>query len=991
MINGVPGGCPYQAEDGFNDRNRFAPGHLFIGEIENGKRYPLMAYTKTESDARYAPISTAADVTSLQTAIAQKANQDDLDSLEREVEGKAAATDLAATNAAVALKADAATVTAALAEKANAATVEAALTLKANTADVTAQLSQKADSAVVTAELATKANAADVVTALSVKADTSAVNAMLATKANAADVDAALELKADVSDVENALAGKADTADVEAALEGKADMASVNAAVANKADAADILTLQEEINQIVISASAEAVVAPEVAAARVDENGESFDTLKARLDSDASKVTDIRSASGKNLYNRETIKYSTFLNSTTGEEEESTLYNASDFIAAEAGTSYIVKTFVYTGTATYRIYFYNSSHAFISRTTASVSENSTGYSFQTPAGTSYIRILFESSSNTTAKQDEKTCVLNEGTSAIAEYAPYYTASDTTAREHIDAVDTLAMQSRSLLAESTDLNAIATNGVWMITTARSSTISHLPEYYSGKASWLISTSHQIDATSRASVQLIIGYSAARVYQRSMINNTTWTDWIEINNASAVSALQGIVKDGDGILNVEIEHGLPSCDLDTVTNSCVNLLMDASTYTNAPEGVRIGFLISVKLYSNWVLQLVFPFTGDKMYKRRGNATTGVWEIWREISGSGGGGTTNNYKFEQYYATNEITATPTITTDTNGFLASTGDTTDRTADIIAILSATGICRLGKGEFYVKNVIMPNNTMITGCGSATVLRLISGNGCAIKPGNYCTIKDIKIDGGAATVSETVGSRHGILWQGNYTEVNDSASQPIACVIDGVYINGMSGGGIACYDTGYGTYNCIQASNCYISNCDAGIYIPYWSEFHKFTNVRAYFCYYGAVNNGGNNNFVNCDFSKNAIGFLMDNSQSQSPNNSHGSAIGCVFNHSGNNSGTGIKIMNCDNGYVFSGCQIFFSKIEIEDSDGVSVCNSNFGSTNCDITISGGGVALFANNLHGAAPTISVTSNNKVHFANCFVRSTGESVDVPE
>lgn len=44
--------------------------------------------------------------------------------------------------------------------------------------------------------------------------------------------------------------------------------------------------LQGQINQIVISSSAEAVVAPEVAAARVDFDGTEYETLKGRLDAD---------------------------------------------------------------------------------------------------------------------------------------------------------------------------------------------------------------------------------------------------------------------------------------------------------------------------------------------------------------------------------------------------------------------------------------------------------------------------------------------------------------------------------------------------------------------------------------------------------------------------------------------------------------------------------------------------------------------------------
>ena len=63
----------------------------------------------------------------------------------------------------------------------------------------------------------------------------------------------------------------------------------------------------------------------------------------------------------------------------------------------------------------------------------------------------------------------------------------------------------------------------------------------------------------------------------------------------------------------------------------------------------------------------------------------------------------------------------------------------------------------------------------------------------------------------------------------------------------------------------------------------------------HMFTNIMASKCLYGCINNGGNNVFVNCGFNSNITGFLIDNSRGQSNNNSHGSAIGCTFNHSGN------------------------------------------------------------------------------------------------
>ena len=81
--------CPYQAEDGFNDRNRFPHGHMFIGEIENGKRYPLGVYTKEESDEKYAVKQTEADLAALTDVVATKAAQSDLDDLTDVVSTKA--------------------------------------------------------------------------------------------------------------------------------------------------------------------------------------------------------------------------------------------------------------------------------------------------------------------------------------------------------------------------------------------------------------------------------------------------------------------------------------------------------------------------------------------------------------------------------------------------------------------------------------------------------------------------------------------------------------------------------------------------------------------------------------------------------------------------------------------------------------------------------------------------------------------------------------
>ncbi len=99
------------------------------------------------------------------------------------------------------------------------------------------------------------------------------------------------------------------------ALETKADasaLAETNAAVETKANSSDVATatanLQGQINQIEISATAEAVVAPEVAAARVSENGTEYETLKERLDTQDSSIRSDLFEFEKQVFNEKTTE-----------------------------------------------------------------------------------------------------------------------------------------------------------------------------------------------------------------------------------------------------------------------------------------------------------------------------------------------------------------------------------------------------------------------------------------------------------------------------------------------------------------------------------------------------------------------------------------------------------------------------------------------------------------------------------------------------------
>jgi hypothetical protein len=320
---------------------------------------------------------------------------------------------------------------------------------------------------------------------------------------------------------------------------------------------------------------------------------------------------------------------------------------------------------------------------------------------------------------------------------------------------------------------------------------------------------------------------------------------------------------------------------------------------------------------------------------------------------------------------------------------YLPSSCDEKDRTAEIEALLCKHGACQLGSGIYVVSGIKMPNGTSLMGMGSCTKVLLAEEveAGATIAMGSFCTVKDLMVMGSENEIPrpETVGDRHGITFEGNATMKNWD-NQPRNSVISGCFARSFTGGGITCKDTGYRTECSLTVSNCHLWNCGAGINISHFSEYHEFSNVLSTRNLYGCINNGGNNVFTNCGFNSNTTGFLIDNSHGQSNNNSHGSAVGCTFNHSDHNQGIGIQVLGATSGYVFSGGQMFFSKIVIENSEGITFDAFNYGK-NMDISVKGGKITMFINSVFSNAPaSINVENNKLVKFIHCFTRD-GEAV----
>lgn len=83
-------GCPL---DPRYDRNQFNQSNYFVGDIEDGKRYPFDTYSKADSDSRYAVKETETKVAALEEKAAEleriKADKSELADLSAEVDKKA--------------------------------------------------------------------------------------------------------------------------------------------------------------------------------------------------------------------------------------------------------------------------------------------------------------------------------------------------------------------------------------------------------------------------------------------------------------------------------------------------------------------------------------------------------------------------------------------------------------------------------------------------------------------------------------------------------------------------------------------------------------------------------------------------------------------------------------------------------------------------------------------------------------------------------------
>ena len=521
---------------------------------------------------------------------------------------------------------------------------------------------------------------------------------------------------------------------------------------------------------------------------------------------------------------------------------------------------------------------------------------------------------------------------------------------------------LYFSNRSIVPTGTDLNTVIRPGSYLLLSAN--TYTNAPEEI-GSAIMLV-----VRADNYWMYQIVTDISHGR--------NNMFVRIIRTSDSYVVSDWNDIAFPNRNTLGSNV-------DLDTVLFPGTYLITSGNA--NCPVGVSTGMLVVFR-FNKWVLQLLYSIspTDDTIYYRSIRNSGAVFRTWMRL--------TNNYT---YNITQEInrdtisntytsTISPTITTDTNGWLQPTGDQTDMASAITAML-ANGYCHLAPGDFYVSgNIDMPTGSTLEGCGENSVIHLLDSveSGYCVQVIEHNTVRGIKFSGGSNmpenlyTDGTTLGSRHGIVYIGNRDgkESSHSGTHETSIITDCFFEN-FDGSGIYGRNVGGGINQGLRVSKCYINRCRAGINLDYYVEYCTFSDCLIRQCYYACINNGGNNVFTGCIF-HGVVGFLIDNSNEDKGNNSHGSCVGCVFNHEDNmnhpetlGGGLSIHVINCNHGFIFTGCQFWYGNVLAENSKGIAISNSLFGNSAIGIEVTGQ-PAFFTGNIFYSVPTLSVTAGSK-------------------
>lgn len=474
-----------------------------------------------------------------------------------------------------------------------------------------------------------------------------------------------------------------------------------------------------------------------------------------------------------------------------------------------------------------------------------------------------------------------------------------------------------------------------------------------------------------------------YSKITFFRMKGSFNSPWSEWFDLYNDERSMAARAIYSTSPlvttdsqnrKVLNLDdvLVPGYYILDysIDIITSSSDDLPASEKPSTLRPTGLIVEQFGAAINDNRYLTQKIFKADANNgvysknTYFRMKGSLSSAWSEWFDIYS---GGTVYNVtrNITEVTATNsyDISVTPqtaiglvpedaesdflaaieSMLNSLGWLMPSNGDSLGA---IQYMLNTTGYCHLSEGEFHISGgITIPENAELVGCGQATKIILDAEAGStqfAVRLMPEATLKDINITCGGSSyvISETPGNKIGVY----YTKNSGDTTTYKPTRIENVVISNFDNSGLYCANTGTQTNGGLLMSDCYIHDCCYGINIIESTEYSHFTNITIANCYIGCQNNGGNNVFASCVFGG-EISFLIDDEDGTRSNNGHGSCVGCAFNHSGingisgRNNGTAIQLLGVDNGFTFTGCNIWYGLIKVNDCKGVIFDGCLFGN----------------------------------------------------
>ena len=266
------------------------------------------------------------------------------------------------------------------------------------------------------------------------------------------------------------------------------------------------------------------------------------------------------------------------------------------------------------------------------------------------------------------------------------------------------------------------------------------------------------------------------------------------------------------------------------------------------------------------------------------------------------------------------------------------------------------------------ILNTNIPKNTeKIVGFTTTTAVGSVwffSGSNSTTSAGYPVTVDTLEV------LDMNIKDRYGIAWQ---TAANRTGSV-INC-----NILRFTGAGIILRDTGTSVDHNLMIDDCYIHENGCGIFIQKDSEFNKISNCTINDNFFGVVSRGGNNIISNSGIDHNYFNVRIDDAEGS--NNGHGSITGCTINHTLHVSSKGMAIVGTGR-MLISACNLFYTAVEIIDSNGNVISGCGFGNDS-GLTVTRGSCSSIVGCMIRSALEfpVSITDNTAVKVDATYYR----------